>query len=67
MEVSVVPSTSIVSVPVGVVVVELDPDLTEMVIVSLAPEAGDAVAAVSVVSDATSDEAVEDGQLFIRL
>jgi hypothetical protein len=54
-------------VPVGVVVVELDPDLTAMVIVSLAPDAGDALAAVSVVSDATSDAEVEDGQLFIRL
>jgi hypothetical protein len=46
---------------------ELDPDLTAMVIVSLAPDAGDALAAVSVVSDATSDAEVEDGQLFIRL
>jgi hypothetical protein len=54
-------------VPVGVVVVELDPDSTVMVIVSLAPEAGDAVAVVNVVSDATSDVEVEAGQVFIRL
>jgi len=67
VEVSVVPSTSIVSVPVGVVVVELDPDVTVMVIVSLAPEAGDALAAVRVVSDATSDVDADAGQLVIRL
>jgi hypothetical protein len=54
-------------VPVGVVVVELDPDLTVMVIVSLAPEAGDALAAVRVVSDATSDVDADAGQLVIRL
>lgn len=65
-EVCVVPSTTIVKVPVGVVVVELDPDATVMVIVSLAPDAGVDVAAARVVFEPTSD-VVDPGQADNRL
>ena len=66
-EVSVVPSTSMVRLPVGVAVVELEPDATVIVIVSLAPEAGVELAAANVVSDAASEEAVDVCQLVNRL
>jgi len=48
-----VPSTVIVTAPVGVNVVEFDPDATVMVMVSVAPAAGVVVAAESVVFEAT--------------
>jgi hypothetical protein len=41
------------NVPVGVVVLELESEATVIVIVSSAPEAGEVVAAVSVVVEAT--------------
>ena len=56
--VCVAPSTMMVNVPVGVAVLELDPDATVMVMRSLAPGAGVIVAAESVVFDTTG--AVED-------
>ncbi len=46
-----------VRVPVGVAVLELDPEATVIVIASFAPAAGVAVAAESVVFDATGDAA----------
>jgi hypothetical protein len=49
-----VPSTVIVTVPVGVNVVEFDPDATVMVMVSVAPAAGVVIAAESVVLEATA-------------
>jgi hypothetical protein len=52
-EVCVAPSTAIVNVPVGVVVLEADPEATVTVIASLAPDAGVVVAAESIVFDAT--------------
>jgi hypothetical protein len=67
-EVSVVPSTSTVKVPVGVVAMELELEpATVIVIASLAPEAGAALAAVSVVVEAASDDPFDAGQLVIRL
>lgn len=53
-----VPSTTMVSVPVGVVVVDADADVTLIVIESFAPLAGVVVAAESVVFEFTS--VVED-------
>jgi hypothetical protein len=48
-----------VKVPVGVVVTELDPEATVIVMVSLAPDAGEVVVAERVVVDASStDDAV---------
>jgi hypothetical protein len=52
-EVAVVPSIVIVRVPVGMVVLELEADVTLMVMTSLAPEAGVVVAADSAVVVAT--------------
>ena len=49
----VTPSTRIVTVPVGVAVLEADPEATVIAIASLAPEAGVLLAAESVVFDAT--------------
>ena len=51
--VCVVPSTAIVSVPVGVVVLEVDAEATVMLMASLAPTAGVLVAAESVVFEGT--------------
>jgi hypothetical protein len=48
-EVTVVPSTAMDRVPVGVVVLELEADATLMLIASVAPEAGVVVAAESAV------------------
>jgi len=48
------PSTVIVTVPVGANVVELDPDATVMLMVSVAPAAGVVVAAESDVFEATA-------------
>jgi hypothetical protein len=57
-DVSVAPSTTMVKVPVGTTVLELEPEATVIVIRSLAPGAGVIVAAESVVFDTTG--AVED-------
>ena len=46
------PSTAIVNVPVGVTVLEVDPEATAIVIASFAPEAGVVVAADTVVCEA---------------
>ena len=62
-----VPSTSIVKVPVGVVVLELEPEATVMVIVSSAPAAGELVVADKVVVEASNDEAGIVGQAPSRL
>jgi hypothetical protein len=62
-----VPSTTIANVPVGVVVTVLDAEATVIVIVSLAPELGEVVAAVSVVAELASAEAVLVGQTLSRL
>jgi hypothetical protein len=51
--VCVVPSTAIVTVPVGVVVLKVDAEVTVMLMASLAPGAGVLVAAESVVVEAT--------------
>lgn len=66
-EASVAPSTSIVKVPVGVVVLEAEPGTTVMVIVSSAPLVGVVVAADKVVTDGSNDEAGIVGQVLSRL
>lgn len=66
-DVSVVPSTVTVRVPVGVVVIELDPEATVMVITSLAPEEGVLLAAVREVVVASRDEAELEGHAVSRL
>jgi len=66
-DVSVVPSTAIVRVPVGVVVTELDSEATVIVMTSLAPEEGVLLAADSEVVVASRDEAELDGQALNRL
>ena len=66
-EVSVVPSTATVNVPVGVVVTELEPETTVIVMISLAPEAGEVVVAESVVRDAPSEDEDVVGQAVRRL
>jgi hypothetical protein len=53
VEVCTVPSTTMVSVPVGVTVLEADAEATVMVIRSFAPGAGEVVAAESVVFETT--------------
>lgn len=65
--VMVVPSTTTVSVPVGVVVMVLDCGATVIVIVSLAPTAGVVVAAVSAVVVACSEAEDPEGQEVSRL
>jgi len=55
-EVSVVPSTTMVKVPVGVAVLEFESEVTVMVMTSLALGAGVVVAAERVVFDGSSDE-----------
>ena len=52
--VCIVPSTVIVTLPVGVAMLELDPDATVMVTTSLVPTAGVVVAAESAVVEATT-------------
>jgi len=65
-EVSVMPSTVMVSVPVGVGVLEAEPEATVMVTTSSTPEAGEVVAAERVVVVAMSED--EDvGHAIIRL
>ena len=66
-DVSVVPSTVTVRVPVGVVVTELDSEATVMVITSLAPEEGVLLAAEREVVVASRDEAELDGHALSRL
>jgi hypothetical protein len=63
----VVPSTVIVSVPVGEAVMELDCGDTVMVIVSLAPEDGVLVAAERVVVVASREAELPAVQAVIRL
>ena len=53
---TVVPSTAIVKVPVGLVVLELEAEATFIVMASVPPEAGVLVAADSVVVVATGVE-----------
>jgi len=55
-EVTVVPSTIMVKVPVGVVVLELESEATLIVMVSLVPGAGVVVAVERVVFEATPDD-----------
>lgn len=50
----VVPSTAIVNVPVGVAVLEADPEATVIVMRSFAPTAGVMVAADTLVREATA-------------
>ena len=52
--VCIVPSTVIVTLPVGVAMLELDPEATVMVIASFAPAFGVVAAAESVVLEATA-------------
>ena len=66
-DVCVVPSTVMVKVPPGVVESEVESDATVMVMVSLAPEAGVLVAAVSVVVEAVNAETVVAGQAVSSL
>lgn len=66
-EVSVVPSTAIVSDPVGVVVIELELGATVMVMTSFAPEVGVLLAAESVVVEASREVDDVVGQAFSRL
>ena len=66
-EVSVVPSTTMVKVPVGVVVVELDAEVTVIEMVSPAPGAGVMVAAERVVFEGTVPEEVEAGHAASKL
>ena len=61
-----VPSTETATVPVGVVVLDVEPEATVIVIVSLTPDAGVDVAAARVVFEATSD-VVEPGHADNRL
>ncbi len=56
----VVPSTTMVIVPVGVVVTLEELEATVIVTTSLAPEAGVAVAADKVVTEGASDALEED-------
>ncbi len=66
-DVSVVPSTATVKVPVGVAVIELDSEATVMVTRSLAPEAGVPLAADSDVVVAAREEAELAGHAVKRL
>lgn len=66
-DVSVVPSTAIVRVPVGVVVMELDSGATVIAMTSLAPEEGVLLAADSEVVVASRNEAEPDVQAVNRL
>lgn len=66
-DVLVVPSTTMVRVPVGVVVLELAPDATVIEIVSSAPDSGELVAAVSVVMDGSKNEAGIVGHTWSKL
>ena len=66
-DVSVVPSTVTVRVPVGAVVMELDSGATVMVMTSLAPEEGVLLAADSDVVVASRDEVELEGQAVNRL
>ncbi len=67
VEVSVVPSTNTVSVPEGVLVTEVEPEVTVIVIASLEPADGDADAADKPVRDAVNDDDVFVGQAVSRL
>ena len=66
-EFSVVPSTTMLNVPVGVVVSELEPGATVMVMVSFAPDEGPVVAAERVVRDASKEEEGVVGQAVSKL
>lgn len=61
----VTPSTTIVSVPVGIAVLELDADATVIVMTSFAPGAGVVVAVISVVLEAANVE--DPGQAESKL
>jgi len=65
-EVSVVPSTTTVTVPVGAEVLELDAGATVMVMMSLPPDAGEVVAGESVVVVVASVGELEAGQAVSR-
>ena len=67
-EFTVVPSTAIDRVPVGVDVTELDPEATVIVTTSFAPELGEVVAALRVVfEEVFEDVLVGVGQAEKRL
>ena len=66
-DVSVVPSTTMVRVPVGVPVMELDAGATMMVMTSFAPEDGELLAAESVVVVASSEAVEPEGHAVSRL
>ena len=67
VEVSVVPSTNTVSVPVGILVTELEPEVTVIVIASPEPADGEADEADKSVRDAVSEDTVVVGQAVSRL
>jgi hypothetical protein len=66
-EVSVVPSTRMVKVPVGVVVTELEPEATVIVTVSVAPAAGVVVVAEKETVEASSADEVVVGHASNKL
>jgi hypothetical protein len=66
-EVSVVPSTRMVKVPVGVVVTELEPEATVIVMVSAAPDAGIVVVAERKRVEASSADEVVVGHASNKL
>jgi hypothetical protein len=66
-ELTLLPSTSMVNVPDGVVVIDADCGATVMVMVPFAPEASELSAAVSVVVVAASEDALVAGHALIRL
>ena len=58
---------AMVSVPVGAVVTELEPEATVMVTVSVVPAPGEVVTADSVVSEESSDEEPVVGHAVSKL
>ena len=66
-EVSVVPSTRMVKLPVGVVVAALEPEATVIVIVSAVPDAGVVVVAESETVEGSSVDEVVVGHASNKL
>ena len=66
-EVSVVPSTTMVKVPVGVVVAALEPEATVIVTVSAAPDAGEVVVAERETVEGSSVDEVVVGHASNKL
>jgi len=67
MEDCVTPSTLIVTVLVGIVVTDAEPEVTLIVMVSLAPEVGVLEAADKVVVETVKDDVVVAGQAASKL